>query len=383
MDEPYLDPEEIRELVAAALEAGFTAKGYRDQLLTGIMTEFTGILPVLDQPNLQLLSDLNRLNSVERLVDGGVPLQIWLNNAGFLTVQDGPRKVFQKYLAKTAHKASGEPDMPPPAEGGGETKEEIVNTDDTVPFGFLQGGETAGRAVAQLKVFPYEAGARKQSGSHAGTGWLIAPGLLVTNHHVINARSRSGSAVPQAAAEDFALQAVNSRSRFDYLDEDVQLEGTAATALEASDKDLDYAVLRLAEPGDRPVLRVATAPLVLSAEAPTAVNIIQHPLGLPKRIALRNNLAFDANDRDVRYFSDTQPGSSGSPVMTDDWRVVALHRSSQRVTDVNYQGKSTAFVNVGTQLSSILHHLSEHSPALYAEITAAQAALGDGQQPEV
>ncbi|MGG8409800.1 trypsin-like peptidase domain-containing protein [Streptomyces sp. 12297] len=385
MSDPYLTNEELAAVQEAALEEGFTDSGTRKLLFNSVNRKYQATLALLPSPLLQLQSDLNEMNRVERLIDGTVPLAIWLGNALGMSQLPGPHDVFEKSLDKVRRAASGEPDVPPPAASSGETKEEIVHLDDTVPFGFLAGGETAGRAVARIKVPPYEAGApvRPPSPAHAGTGWLIAPDLLVTNHHVINARSRTGNAIPQATPEDLALQAVNSLCRFDYTGEDAVTEEATAKALAAWDKDLDYAIVRLTAPGERPVLRVSTEPLTVPKETPTAVNIIQHPLGQPKRVALRNNLAYEADERDVRYFTDTQGGSSGSPVLTDDWTVVALHRAAQRVTDVSFQGKSTAFVNVGTQISSILRHLAEHSPELYAEITAAQAALGNGHQPEV
>ncbi len=125
---------------------------------------------------------------------------------------------------------------------------------------------------------------------------------------------------------------------------------------------------------------MATEPLKAIPEEPVPVNIIQHPGGQPKRVALRNNLVYTADDKDVRYFTDTRGGSSGSPVFTDDWRVVALHRGTRRVeeNDVIFQGRKEAFVNVGTQMSSVMRHLAEHSPEVHAEIAAAQSAL-DGQ----
>ncbi|XIE80986.1 serine protease [Streptomyces sp. SBR177] len=211
-----------------------------------------------------------------------------------------------------------------------------------------------------------------------GTGWLIAPGLLVTNHHVVNARNGIGGGRARAAEEDLQLQVRNSRSRFDYGADQAETEEATATALVAWDPELDYAVLRLTEAQpERQVLRVATEPFANRAGDTQAVNIIQHPKGLPKQVALRNNLVYQVNEDSLAYFTDTQGGSSGSPVFTDRWTVVALHRGARRVTGVEYQGRSTAVVNVGTHLSRILAHLREHRPELYAEIMAAQAALPD------
>ncbi|UQA90933.1 hypothetical protein [Streptomyces halobius] len=52
----------------------------------------------------------------------------------------------------------------------------------------------------------------------------------------------------------------------------------------------------------------------------------------------------------------------------DDWKAVALHRGARRVENVYYQGRTTAFVNVGAQMSSVLRHLAANSPGIHAEI---------------
>ncbi|MET9433950.1 trypsin-like peptidase domain-containing protein [Streptomyces sp. NPDC006551] len=372
---PYLSPEDVVRVRNAALDAGLADNAVRPLLFAGTTAHFRAGLPTMDSPLRQMHSDLHVMNQVERLIDGTVPLEIWLRNAIAQTVEAGPLSVLQRALDDVARDAAGEPDLPPGSMPD-ETKEEIIFRDDTVPFEFLHGGVLAGESVARLKVPPYESGAPLQPAyPHAGTGWLIAPGLLITNHHVVNARTRSPGARVSVAEDDLQLQVRNSRSRFDYGADETETEEATAGALVAWDEALDYAILRLtAGTPPRPLLRVATAPLLLRGTEPVAVNIIQHPGGQPKRVALRNNLVYQADERDVRYFTDTRGGSSGSPVFTDDWTVVALHRGTRRVDEVHYQGRTTAFVNVGTQMSGILAHLREHRPELYEEITVAQSA---------
>ncbi|MFD8546488.1 trypsin-like peptidase domain-containing protein [Streptomyces sp. NPDC059649] len=372
----YLSPDEIRAVLDAAVETGLADPSVRPLLMDGIMPRYRGTLPLHPAPGRQVHSDLSQMNRVERLVDGSVPLEIWLRNAVAETTEAGPLTVFQRALDDVARQAGGEPDVLATLPAPGEIKEEIVHRDDTVPIGFLRGGELAGGAVARLKVPPYQGGSPLQPNGfpHSGTGWLIAPDLLVTNHHVVNARAGTGAGRPVADPEDLQLQARHTRARFDYDTDDVETEEAAVSELVASDAALDYAVLRLAEAPARPVLRLAERPLTVNRGDYVAVNIIQHPGGLPKRVALRNNLVYEADENDVRYFTDTRGGSSGSPVLTDDWKVVALHRGTRRVEDVLFQGRTTAFVNVGTQMRSVLRHLETTSPGIHAEIRAAQAA---------
>ena len=52
---------------------------------------------------------------------------------------------------------------------------------------------------------------------------------------------------------------------------------------------------------------------------------MQHPQGLPEKIALAHNLVRYVDAQVVQYWTDTEAGSSDSPVFYDDWRVVALH----------------------------------------------------------
>ncbi|MFC9232102.1 trypsin-like peptidase domain-containing protein [Streptomyces decoyicus] len=377
----YLSPDEIRQVLDAAVETGLADPAVRPLLLDGIMPRYRSTLPLNPAPGRQAHSDLNEMNRVERLVDGSVPLEIWLRNAVAETTEAGPLTVFQRALDEVARKAGGEPDvlaqLPSPT---AEIKEQIVHRDDTVPIGFLRGGELAGGAVARLKVPPYQGGAPLQPNGfpHSGTGWLIAPGLLVTNHHVVNARTGTGAGRPVADAEDLSLQARHTLARFDFDTEEVETEEATVSELVAADAELDYAVLRLAAGPARPVLRLAAEPLAVAGGDFVAVNIIQHPGGQSKRVALRNNLVYEADEHDVRYFTDTRGGSSGSPVFTDDWKVVALHRGTRRVENVLFQGRTTAFVNVGTQMCRIMRHLQAGSPGVHAEIETAQQAAQRG-----
>ncbi|MFD4523615.1 trypsin-like serine peptidase [Streptomyces sp. NPDC058470] len=58
-----------------------------------------------------------------------------------------------------------------------------------------------------------------------------------------------------------------------------------------------------------------------------SVNIVGHPSGRLKEIAIRRNeLLFQLEDF-LHYETDTEPGNSGSPVFNDQWEVVVLHHA--------------------------------------------------------
>ncbi len=89
------------------------------------------------------------------------------------------------------------------------------------------------------------------------------------------------------------------------------------------------------------------------------VNIIQHPLGKPKRVALRNNKVYSAEYPHLYYYTDTLEGSSGSPVFDDDWQVIALHCASITERSEYNGNKNVGYVNQGVQMNAIFAHLAE------------------------
>lgn len=369
----YLTTGQLDEVRDAAIDQFGDQATMRPLLFERVHRRYVTSLPVIAAPAVQLMSDLMRMNGVERLVDGSVPLETWLANAVRLTLEAGPRAVFERALDVVATSASGEPDIGVAGDVS-EVKEEIVFRDDTLAVGFLAAGAAASRSVGRILVTPFEGGAVKLSAlgapenPHAGTCWLVTDDLIMTNHHVINARSAIEGPAVHAAEADLHLQATSAVVNLDYDDESSVGVRTGVADAVAWDAGLDYALLRLTAPAGRRPLPLLSSALGAGDVDNVAVNVIQHPGGLAKRIGLRNNIVQAVTDRDIRYFTDTRGGSSGSPVLTDSWSVCALHRGSRRV-DVPFQGKTSAYVNVGTAITAVLADLESRFPALYEEIT--------------
>ena len=116
------------------------------------------------------------------------------------------------------------------------------------------------------------------------------------------------------ARGDLALQGKNSILEFEFLDKDSPGPGVPIAKLIASSATLDYTVLELEAAVAIPVPRLVHEPIVLNAVSAVAVNIVQHPRGEHKQVAFQNNLITAADTTSLRYFTDTDGGSSGSPV---------------------------------------------------------------------
>jgi V8-like Glu-specific endopeptidase len=90
------------------------------------------------------------------------------------------------------------------------------------------------------------------------------------------------------------------------------------------------------------------------------VCIIQHPRGRQKEIVLFNNQVQELYTDFFKYQADADFGSSGSPVLDRNWRLVGLHHASLlkwiNETD-NKEGEIEVLGNLGVRVSSIVNHL--------------------------
>jgi endonuclease G len=367
----HLPPVTIKELVDALVAGGLATTRNLDSLSSNLNKHFASTLDDSGSPLPRLVRTLADLNSVRRIVDGSVPLTQWLAAAEILLASRPEVAVIRRALAAITNGASE------PAEVIVDDLERAKDPtrSDMVPFHFLAIGARAGRSVARLKVPLIDAGTRRllPSGEpemDTGTGWLITPDLLVTNHHVIEARDLGES----ASDADLRAQAVATRVEFDYVTPDRAGTEVAVASLEAWSvtSALDYAILRLGErqnPDDRPPLRPLRERVTMPERdaPPVLLNIIQHPLGGPKMLAFRNNQLARVTQSELWYCTDTLRGSSGAPVLDDEWRVVALHK---KWANAPAPVGALTWTNVGTRIEAILDDLKSRHPKLHDELHA-------------
>lgn len=373
----YLSNSEIMQLVKSSQDGGLIGGIPRAIQLAGIPRTFASSLNTDPSPLNQFMLDLNAVNQVERMADGDVPVVTYLENAAsqLRLRQRGEAAAFEKILSRLRQKVAGVRDLPAAATLTEVVRREaIVGTDDMVDVVFLASGQAVANAVARILVPRFEGGTQVMAGDGSpwvmnGTAWLVAPGVAITNRHVIMARRDDE---PEAAAADFDLQGRHATLEFGFDDPLSTVERVAAVRVLAQSAPLDYALVELTAAVPRPVPRLARDRLTHDATSRTAVNIIQHPRGAAKRIAFRNNLVTAADTDHIRYFTDTDRGSSGSPVCDDRWRVVALHRGAQYTEDVLYQGRDSAYVNFGSQIAAVMDDLRTQAPAIATAIATEQ-----------
>ena len=231
--------------------------------------------------------------------------------------------------------------------------ERIINQSDLFPIAHLQAGLDVSKAVCRISI-------RSQSGQleSYGTGFLVAPNLLLTNNHVLET----------SEAAMYAVAEFNYEDDVHFMPRDIISFRLDPEALFITDEALDFTLVAVEENNQHaiPLTDFGYLPLlpkpgkILEGEY---VTIIQHPNGGPKAITIRENEVKFISSDFVHYVSDTEPGSSGSPVFNDQWVVVALHHAG--IPDPNDPTKWIA--NEGIRISSIIQHLSEARSSLEEE----------------
>jgi len=186
------------------------------------------------------------------------------------------------------------------------------------------------------------------AGQPLGTGFLVGPDTLLTNYHVVESVIRktvspsqlvfrfgykklsnveiSTGATVRAHATNWLVDASDCSTG--------ERAGTPDTPPPTTN-DLDFALVRLATDFGNQItaategaavrgwIEVAPASPALRVGMPLL--ILQHPRTAPLQIGMDTRAVQTCTDARVRYATNTEPGSSGSPCFDFDWNLVALH----------------------------------------------------------
>ena len=242
--------------------------------------------------------------------------------------------------------------------------ERIMQENDLISVRFLHIGAEVSRAVGKILIR-----LRGRTVGY-GTGFLISPRLLMTNNHVLENMDTASESMVE----------------FDYYERNTGATSpTVIFKLEPhrffhTDRDLDFTIVAVAERSSTGYSLPERGFIPLIAESGKAlvgepVNIIQHPNGEPQQIAIKSNTITRCLDNFLHYETDTEPGSSGSPVCNMQWELAALHHSGVPKRDPQnrillrdntpWDGKrSTMYqiswiANEGVRISSIVQFLRQ------------------------
>lgn len=180
-----------------------------------------------------------------------------------------------------------------------------------------------------------------------GTGFLVGASSVLTNWHVVQKAAENGLVGGLGCRFDYRVRADGS------IDKGVRVNLGAGGIVDSSPygpgeaanrpddpapkpDELDYALLDLAEPVGTARGIIALAPDAPAVEPDDPLTIVQHPNGDVMKFALdtQSIIGMAPSGLRLRYRTNTEPGSSGSPCFTFDWRLLALHHMGDPASDL-------------------------------------------------
>jgi hypothetical protein len=210
-----------------------------------------------------------------------------------------------------------------------------------------------------------------------GTGFLVGPDAVLTNYHVLAgeiAKREPGERI--SFLFDYRVLANGSESEgtrigaasewlVDATPPLSDVEEAAGTPEPTADQ-LDHAVVRLVRRfGDEPTgkgapvrgwIRVPATPPAITDKMPLL--ILQHPNTGPVKLAFDTEAVLSVNNQRtrVRYATNTDHGSSGSPCFNLSWQLVALHHFGE-------SGKTVSPFNQGVPIAAVRDRLAREGKA--------------------
>jgi len=207
---------------------------------------------------------------------------------------------------------------------------------------YMKGLAAIGRQIARIEI---------PEGTEAGTGWLVAPNLILTAYHVVEKIHKKANGLDH---DDLFLRfdytSTNANFRSCVVKEDWLIDHATYSVndlqpslQEPATPELDYALVVLAENvghdvmidgSNRGWIEVPEHPIAMSAD--DFVMIPQHPDGRPLELAFGALLQYNKAANRVKYDTNTEPGSSGSPCLDISLQPFALHHASGPAKTLDY-----------------------------------------------
>ena len=247
-------------------------------------------------------------------------------------------------------------------EGGKQELNPVGHEINFLPVEFLEKGYQLQKAVAIIT-----------NSKGNGTGFLISPSILLTNNHVI---SNPIDAMKSTFSFNFQTYPNESSGSTDIYTANTSIFHTSPQ------NEKDFTIIKLnGNPGSkwgyiqlpRDTFEEQLAFLRQYWGTPIHANIIQHPDGRLKEVALQDNILTNVSKAKgyLRYTTDTESGASGAPVFDNQWNLIALHHANGDKVTVSesptidgtrgfYIQKEITLNNEGILASAIVDDLLKH-----------------------
>ncbi len=242
--------------------------------------------------------------------------------------------------------------------------EKTVGRLDMVEASLMEALARHSRAVCRISVPPGQVeftGRTSMTGWH-GTGFLVAPNILLTNYHVLNTEKVAAAAVAEFDYQvllsdllDGAPDAAPSAKSFKLMPERLFIESKFG--------ELDYAFVWIEDEAAAQfgTIQMNRGSFLTRPTEPTFV--LHHPGGAPKKASVDDTEVLSLNSSFVLYAADTEGGSSGAPVIDRRGRLTALHHAWWPIQQIQSRfpmltgrlndGSITPIANEGIKLSAI------------------------------
>jgi V8-like Glu-specific endopeptidase len=198
------------------------------------------------------------------------------------------------------------------------------------------------RQVAQISQSVAKLNLRFNNEKAYGTGFLIQPNLILTNHHNV---SHEIYGEVNAVTVEFDYEP-------GFAGKPLVLQGKIDPIIK--DREHDWAVIELEHTINRQPIALGT-PYSIGKNDP--VIIIQHPLGAYKKFALDPMSIQHVDEEVIQYLADTQDGSSGSPVFNIKMHLIALHHAEAEIV-IGVDGREeVVWCNEGVRIDKVMEGL--------------------------
>lgn len=184
-----------------------------------------------------------------------------------------------------------------------------------------------------------------------GTGFRIGEKHILTNRHVL----RPDGAAPLAVVARFGYEHDADDLPIPGV---VKRDGLVGTIVVGDDDDWGVIEVPDMDPA-WPIIDLASAQVPVVSRA---AYILQHPMEGPKRLGFVRNTITHVDTRVLQYLTDTESGSSGSPVFNAMGALVGLHHAGGRPNEV--AGKAPVVKNEGVRIERVVAGLKERGVVL-------------------